>query len=92
MQKYYSWEGTEWSEPSDMCKKDADGKPIGRSNQNTILDTCLYELEFPGGEMTELAADNIAESIYSQCNIDENEYLLLKAFIDHRKNNSALSV
>ena len=41
-------------------KNDADGNPIGRSNQNPVLDTCLYEVEFPGGEITELAANMIA--------------------------------
>ena len=47
-----------------ICQKhDANGNPIGRSNQNPILDTHLYEVEFPGGEMTELAANIIAESM-----------------------------
>ena len=65
-------------------KHDADGNPI--------LDTHLYKVEFPGGEITELAAKMIAESIYAQCDVDWNEYLLLEAFINHRKNDSALSV
>ena len=66
--------------------------PIGRSNGNPILDTCLYEVEFPGGEMTELAANIIAELMYVQCDADGNECLSLAAFIDHRKSSSALSV
>ena len=69
-----------------------DGNLIGRSNQNPILYTCLYEVEFPGGEMTGLAAIIIAESMYAQCDVDRNEYLMLDAFIDYRKNGSALSV
>ena len=39
-------------------------------------------VEFPGGE----------ESMYAQGDVDGDEYLLLKAFIDDRKNGSALSV
>ena len=70
----------------------ADGNPIGRSNQNPIWATCLYEVEFPGGEMTELAPNIIPESMYTQCDVDRNEYLLLEAFVSHRKNGSALSV
>ena len=35
-------------------KLDADGNPIGRSNKNLTLDTHLYEVEFPGEEMSEL--------------------------------------
>ena len=73
-------------------KYDANGNPIGRSNQNPILDTCLYEVEFPGGQVTELAANIIAESMYAQCGVGRNEYLLLEAFIDHIKDGSALSV
>ena len=74
-----------------VCQKhDADGNQIGRSNQNTILDTCCYEVEFPGGE--ELATNIIAESMNAQCDVNGNEYLLLEAFIDHRKNGSSLSV
>ena len=72
-------------------KQDADGNLIGRSNQNPILDTCLYEEEYPWGENTEFAANIIAESMYAQCDVHRNEYLLL-LFSDHRKNDSALNV
>ena len=71
---------------------DVNCNPIGRPNQNWILDTCLYEVEFPGGEMIELAAIIIAESTYAQCDVNGNEHLLLEAFVDHRKNRSILSV
>ena len=54
-------------------------------NQNPNLDTCLYEVEFPGKEMTELAANIIAESMYAHCDIDGNEYLFFEAFIKHQK-------
>ena len=36
---------------------------------------CLYEEEFLEGEITELAANIIAESMYAQCVGDRNEYL-----------------
>ena len=73
-------------------KHNADGNLIGRFKKNPILETHLYEVEFPGGEMTELVANIIAESIYTQCDVNGNEYLLLEAFINYRKNVSALSV
>ena len=70
-----------------VCQKhDADGNLIGRSYQNPILDTHLYKVGFPGGEMTELAANIIAESIYAQCDIIKNAYLLLETFINQQKN------
>ena len=73
-------------------KHQSDGNQIGRSNRNLILDTRLFELEFPWGEMTELWANIIAESMYAWCDVNGNEYLFLETFIDHQKNSSALSV
>ena len=32
-------------------KRDADGNPIGKANTNPLLDTRLYEVEFPDGEI-----------------------------------------
>ena len=49
-------------------------------------------VKFPWGEMTELAANIIAESMYAQCDIDGNEYPLLEILINHRKNGSTLSI
>ena len=42
---------------------DADGNSIDRSNQNSSLHT--YEVEFPGGEITQLATNIIASLIFS---------------------------
>ena len=44
----------------------------------------------PGREMTELAANIIAESMFAQCDIYKSKDLVLKAFIDHRQKGSAL--
>ena len=52
----------------------------------------FFDVEFPGREVTELAVDIIAESMYAQCDVNWNEYLILEVFINHRKNGSALSV
>ena len=56
------------------------------------MDTHLYEVEFPGGEITKFTANIIAESMYAKCDFDGNEYLLLQAFVNHRKNGSTLNV
>ena len=32
-----------------------------------------------------MAANIIAELMYAQCDVDGNEYLLLEAFVNHRK-------
>ena len=74
-----------------VCWKcDAGCNPI--DNQNSILDRCLNEVKFPDEEMTELAANIIADSIYASCDVNGYEYLLLEAFINYKKNGSALSV
>ena len=34
----------------------------------------------------------IIESIYAQCDVNRNKYLLLESFFNHRKDDTALSV
>ena len=56
---------------------------MGRSHMNPILDTKMYLVEFTGGKVTELTMYIIAESMYTQCNSDGNEYLLLDVLVDY---------
>jgi hypothetical protein len=51
-------------------KRDSDGKPVGSSNSNPILDTREYLVCFEDGTEDTYTANLIAECIYSQ--IDEN--------------------
>ena len=44
----------------------------------------MYQVEFPGGEVTELTTNVIAESMYSQCDADGNKYLLLNVLVDYQ--------
>ena len=37
--------------------KDTNGIPIGTADQNPLLDTCMYEVEFADGEKASLAAN-----------------------------------
>ena len=39
-----------------------------------------------------MAANIMVESMYSQCDFNGNERLLLETFIDHRKNFTALCI
>ena len=71
--------------------RDADGNPIGRANENPILDTREYVVEFDDGTQAELAANVIAQSMYAQCDPDGNTYVLFDSIVDFRKNESALS-
>ena len=84
--------GQESLRPIIHWKNDVNSNPISQSNQNSILDTSCCEVEFLGGEITELASNIIAELMYVQCDNNGNGYLLLEVFANHRKNDSALGV
>ncbi|KAL7481617.1 hypothetical protein ACHAW6_007296 [Cyclotella cf. meneghiniana] len=50
------------------------------------MDTRVYEVHFPDGHIKELAMNTIAGALYAQCNPDGNQYLMLEAIVDNRKN------
>ena len=70
-------------------KRDHKGNVIGISNANTILDTQEYEVKFEDGDVTELTANEIAESMYAMCDENGDHILLFDAIVDHRKNDNA---
>ncbi len=45
-------------------KRDRDSNPVGRANDNPILDTRSYIANFDDGNQTEFTANMIAESLY----------------------------
>jgi hypothetical protein len=71
-------------------KMDADGNPKGRANTNPILDTCQYTVTFDDGDVTDLTANLIAESMYAQCAFTGNQYVLLDSLTDHQRLDTAL--
>ena len=71
-------------------KKDHDGEPIGRSHTNPMFDTRCYIVEFADGIEKEYTANLIAENMYSQCNPDGEQYLILLGITDHRKTDKAV--
>ena len=60
-----------------MRKRDRDGNPIGLANSNPTLDPRSYIVHFDDGDQTELTANMIAESLYSQYDPNGHEYILL---------------
>ena len=73
-------------------KRDNAGNPIGLANANPILDTRSYIVHFDDGDQTELTANMIAESLYSQCDPDGHEYVLLDEIVDHQRTDSAIKL
>ena len=72
--------------------RDSNGNVMERSHTNPILNTRIYQEEFAGGEVTKLTANVIAESMYAQCDLEGNEYLLLDALVDDYRDNKAISL
>ena len=71
--------------------RDANGIPIGTANDNPILDTRIYEVEYLDGYKASLAANTIAENLFSQVDEEGNRYVLLDAIADHRVNGEQLN-
>ena len=70
--------------------RDNDENVIGRANENPILDTRGYVVEFEDGEQAELSANIIAHSMYAQCDPDGNQYVMFDLIVDFRRSTTAL--
>ena len=66
------------------------GLPIGLANENPILDTRMYEVEYLDGEWITLAANNIADNLFAQIDDDGNRQVLMDEIIGHRSNKHAV--
>lgn len=73
-------------------KRDDNNNPVGKSNPNPLLDTRVYEVQFPDGTEKEYTANLIAESLYSQVDVEGNQYLLLDEILDHKSDGTAVSL
>ena len=66
-------------------KRTADGNYlVGKEDMNPILDTRIYEVEFTDRGIGEYGTNMIAESLYSSCYEEGNQYSLLQGIIGHR--------
>ena len=70
--------------------RDAEGRPIGTANDNPLLDTREYEVEFMDGHNESLSANLIAQHLYSQIDEEGNRHVMLDDITDHRRNESAI--
>ena len=74
----------------DMCRAkvtdrtlDENGRAIGTHNDNVCLNTSIYDVEFPDGEVKACAANLIAENLLNQCDDDKYTLQTLDTLIDH---------
>ena len=66
--------------------RDADSIPIGMANENPILDSHMYEVEYQDGMRASLVANYIAENLFAQVDQEGNRHVLLDEIIDYRVN------
>ena len=72
-------------------KRNADRSLVGKNNYNPILDSRIYEVEYPDGSATEYAANEITECLYLQTDDNGNYEFTLSCITDHTCNNNAIS-
>jgi hypothetical protein len=71
-------------------KRGPDGKLIGRSNANPLLDTATYNVEFPDGRIAAYAANILADHIYSTVDEAGHRQLVLSDILDHKSDHTAV--
>ena len=71
--------------------KDYQGNPIGTANNNLILDSRMYEVEFADGHKQAMSANVIAENMFASVDEESHQHLLLDQIVDCRKTREAVS-
>ena len=72
--------------------RDANGRLIGSHDDNPMLNTSLYEVEFPDGAVKQYAANIITtENMYAQVDANGQTHTLLESIIDFEKDGHALT-
>ena len=69
---------------------DVYGNLIGTYNKNPMLNTAEYIIEFTDSSEENMMANSIAENIYSQIDSEGRQYQLLKDFINHKHDLTAV--
>ncbi len=71
-------------------RRQANGTLLGKAHANPILNAPMIEVEFADGQLTELAANVIAENMLAHCNSKGSQYMPLAGIVDHGKDISAV--
>ena len=64
--------------------RDANGIPIGTANENPILDSGMYKVEYQDGVKASFVANYIAENLFAQVDQEDNRHVLLDEIFDYR--------
>jgi hypothetical protein len=60
-----------------------DGRVTGTYDENPMLNSIIYEIEFPDGQVKEYAANFIAENMLTQVDADGYSITMMDAIIDY---------
>ena len=64
--------------------RDHNELPIGTANQNPILDSQKYEVEYQDVHKASLSANPIAQNMFAQVDEEGNRHILFQEIVDHR--------
>jgi hypothetical protein len=71
-------------------KRPHDVSSIGRRNKNPLLNSRIYVVKIPDGEIKDVGYNILAEHIFSQMDKDDNQFRLFSDIIGHRRNDNAV--
>ena len=66
------------------------GETVGKYDDNPILNSIIYDVEFPEGQIKEYAANILAENLWSQVDADGHSKMLLEGILDYHKTAAAV--
>ena len=64
------------------------GKMMGSYDPNPILNSIVYDVEFPDGQVKEYAANILAENMLAQVDQNGHSTLMMKEIVDYRKDSA----
>jgi len=63
---------------------------MGSYDDNRFLNSMIYEVEFPDGQIKEYAANIIAKNILTQVDSDGYSITMMEGIIDYKKDNAVV--
>ena len=67
-----------------------DGNPVGLWNNNPLLDTHRYEVQFGDGSIQEYTTNLVVENMLSQSDTEGRRHMIFKEIVDHRVADTAI--
>ena len=71
-----------------QCTLGADRKAIGTYDDNPALNTMIYEVEFPDGQVKEYSANNIAQNMLAQVDSEGFSTMMIEGIGDYNRDDS----